>query len=368
MPKPSSTHQVIRFLEHQLRIVEPGGALPTTRQIMQACRVGPHSVAKGVETLRKRHQLEVRPQSGLFRTADSDKPVKLRVDVIYFVNDAGLARIIRDNEPCDDAFHGQLAQQIRQVARERDIELAIHVADGEEGNYLLCERLANDVDVKTCMTVSLSDLSLLRILTDAHLPIVNLFPSSFALPVNTVTNDPDTVTACQLQPLLDMGHRYIAYLHNINPAYPHRDMQLRREAFYRMCLAEGLKLSSDYVCRAGYHKEEIMQAAKQVLTLDPRPSAVICADQHLPYVYEVAAELGLRIPADLSVVGTDDKQVAQEMDPPATTVRVPRRESVLIAFDLLDEVLHGRTVAEGEFIDAPVASVIRESSAPCPSC
>lgn len=364
MPKPSSTHCVIRYLEHQLRLVEPGASLPTTRQIMLACRVGPHSVAKGVEELKRADQLEVRPQSGLFSPKTLPKQKHLSLDIIYFVNDSSLARIIRKDEYVQDSFHGELAQQLRMIASERKINLRIHVADGKESSYALCTRLAGDDKVKSCITVSLPDLSLLRVLTDAQLPVVNLFPSSFALPANSVTNDPDVVTACQLQLLLDGGHRTIAYLHNVNKAFPHRDMQLRREAFYRMCLEEGLKLSADYVCRAGHVPDEIRQAVQQVLSLDPCPTAVICADQHLPFVYEVASKMGLSIPMDMSVVGTDDKRIAQQVNPAATTVRIPRRESALVAFDLLDKVLHGHTVPAGDFANAPVTSVIRGSTSP----
>jgi DNA-binding LacI/PurR family transcriptional regulator len=365
MPKPSSTHLVVRFLEQRLRVAEPGAALPPTRQIMQQCGVGPHSVTAAVDSLKRRGLLDVRPSNGLYRPMQPAPKAPFAVDLVYFVIDPGMAQMIRGATPADDSFHGQVIDRFKSLSVDRDMALRVHVADGEENSYTLCQRLSRDARVKACITVSVPELSMLRVLVDAYLPVVNLFPSSFALPENSVTTDPDAVVACQMKPLLEHGHRRIAYLHNVQKAYPHRDLQLRREAFYRMCAENGLKLASQYVHFAGWDRNFVDQVVREVLGLDPRPTAVICADQHLPSVYAAAGAVGLSIPRDLSVVGTDDKPISQQVQPSATTVRVPRREAVEAAFDLLNQVMNGRVVPSGDFVEAPVAIVMRGSVSAC---
>ena len=49
-------------------------------------------------------------------------------------------------------------------------------------------------------------------------------------------------------------------------------------------------------------------------------------DLYANCIYRAAAELGLRIPEDVSVVGFSDDGFAQEMSPPLTTVRQPAYE------------------------------------------
>jgi DNA-binding LacI/PurR family transcriptional regulator len=68
--------------------------------------------------------------------------------------------------------------------------------------------------------------------------------------------------------------------------------------------------------------DDAITAAKTVLAVEPRPTAVLCFSDVLALgVVRVARGLGLSVPADLSVVGFDDSPAARHSDPPLTTVR-----------------------------------------------
>ena len=60
----------------------------------------------------------------------------------------------------------------------------------------------------------------------------------------------------------------------------------------------------------------------------PRPTAIVCANDRVAIgVVLAAAQLGLSVPADVSVVGyDDDENVAPCLVPALTTVRLPHRE------------------------------------------
>jgi DNA-binding LacI/PurR family transcriptional regulator len=58
-------------------------------------------------------------------------------------------------------------------------------------------------------------------------------------------------------------------------------------------------------------------------------------------VYEAAAERGLRVPADLSVVGFDDLPEALWTTPALTTVRRPLAEMAATALRLLLRLMEG---------------------------
>jgi LacI family transcriptional regulator len=70
------------------------------------------------------------------------------------------------------------------------------------------------------------------------------------------------------------------------------------------------------------------EAGRRMLAGDDPPTAVVCFNDRMAMgVYQAAAERGLRVPADLSVVGFDDAEpVAESLDPGLTTVALPHRE------------------------------------------
>jgi DNA-binding LacI/PurR family transcriptional regulator len=59
-----------------------------------------------------------------------------------------------------------------------------------------------------------------------------------------------------------------------------------------------------------------------LLERSPRPTAVLCfSDAIAAGVYRAASDAGLRVPAELSVVGFDDSRLARQLQPELTTVR-----------------------------------------------
>ena len=78
-------------------------------------------------------------------------------------------------------------------------------------------------------------------------------------------------------------------------------------------------------------------------------TAFICmSDGVADYVYEDIKAHGLRIPEDISVVGFDDVTKSAKLDPPLTTMHIPKFEMGKVAFDLLKdqyrEGSHSKTI------------------------
>jgi DNA-binding LacI/PurR family transcriptional regulator len=105
---------------------------------------------------------------------------------------------------------------------------------------------------------------------------------------------------------------------------------------YRSALdAAGLAADPGLVVRTGLTKEDGQTAAIGLLERAERPTAIFaCNDLQALGVYQAARELGLRIPADLSVVGFDDLPITALVDPPLTTVHQPLTEMAAAATEL----------------------------------
>ncbi|WP_441250716.1 LacI family DNA-binding transcriptional regulator [Kitasatospora sp. McL0602] len=138
--------------------------------------------------------------------------------------------------------------------------------------------------------------------------------------------------------LAALGHRRIGHLRSTHSAYTFR---VRQAAFEAAARARGLE-----VLEAGVSLNEGQAAASSaaygLLSRPDRPQAVVCDDDVVASgLYQAAAELGLRIPADVAVVGIDNIPVASLLAPPLTTVDLPGEELGRAGVDALAALLRG---------------------------
>ena len=141
---------------------------------------------------------------------------------------------------------------------------------------------------------------------------------------------------------LDAGHRRLGFIQNvvIDPASE------EREAGFRRALAErGISVNRRWIVPAGSGEiSDGYRVARALLEAADRPTALICFNDRVAVGAIVAAgELGLRVPADLSVVGyDDDEELAAHYPPGLTTVALPHYELGRVAVKtLLDSIKLG---------------------------
>ena len=66
-----------------------------------------------------------------------------------------------------------------------------------------------------------------------------------------------------------------------------------------------------------------VEVARELLRDELRATAVFAVSDHeAAFVNQAAAELGLKVPHDLSIVGFADLDFAATMNPPLTTMRI----------------------------------------------
>lgn len=160
--------------------------------------------------------------------------------------------------------------------------------------------------------------------------------------------------------LADLGHRSFAFISG-PPTF--RSSHERRSGFEEALAEQGLSLPKKHVLEGAYTYESGIACGRALLQLQPRPTAVFAAnDEMAAGVLAAAREGGVAVPAELSVVGFDDFQVASRVFPTLTTVRTPTREIGRLAADRL----MGREDDARDPKGRLPALVVRESSGPPP--
>lgn len=166
--------------------------------------------------------------------------------------------------------------------------------------------------------------------------------------------------------LTSHGHRSIGFLTNRDDI-PATHGRLEG---YRNALAEaGVPYRPDHVLveesdtRGGY------RAARQLLGRPDRPTALFCFNDRMAMgAYQAAAELGLRIPADLSVVGYDNQElIADGLHPGLTTMALPHYEMGAWAVTTIIEMIdRARGTTRGPWPVTMRCPIVRRESIGAP--
>ncbi|GAA4913499.1 LacI family DNA-binding transcriptional regulator [Nesterenkonia rhizosphaerae] len=140
--------------------------------------------------------------------------------------------------------------------------------------------------------------------------------------------------------LIEAGHRSVAHIAGPMDWFDARG----RVVGWRQALAVAELSAPPMVEAGGWTAESGYRAAQQIMSWGQLPDAVFAANDFLALgLIRALEERGLRVPADISVVGFDDVDAAGYFSPPLTTVRQPFEDAGRAALELLLDESHGLT-------------------------
>lgn len=130
--------------------------------------------------------------------------------------------------------------------------------------------------------------------------------------------------AAMVEHLVSLGHRRIAHI----LGDPKHGAGIWRLAGYRDGLKRaGLKENPAHMVQGRFSFESGVAAARRLLKLKQRPTAIFAADDDMAVgAIWAAAEAGVSVPREMSICGFDDTTIATQVWPLLTTVHQPVRE------------------------------------------
>lgn len=136
-----------------------------------------------------------------------------------------------------------------------------------------------------------------------------------------------------MEHLVKLGHKKIGFIGG--PANV-QSSQDRMVAYREVLTEQGLPLRKGWAVFADFTQAAGCKAARRMLSLPERPTAIFAANDVIALgVMESAEELGIGIPKDLSLVGYDDISYAALPRIQLTTVAQPTQEMGRIAAEHL---------------------------------
>jgi len=113
------------------------------------------------------------------------------------------------------------------------------------------------------------------------------------------------------------GHRRISFIQGEKGAVSRE----RLAGFYKACAELGIRVPVEYVREGHFHDPAGCTAfIRELLQMDEKPTCVLCPDDYscLGALWLLESQ-GLRVPADISLVGYDGIRMSQMMTPRLTT-------------------------------------------------
>ncbi len=263
--------------------------------------------------------------------------------------------LVADFEP----FSTEVLKGAADAIRGTGFELVAYSAGGRVDEHVGWERrylsrvMGTLVDGAVLVTPTVTDVRY-----DG--PIVAVDPHTGRSELPTVTGDNLQGARLGVDHLLELGHRRIGMVTG------RRDLvsaQLRERGFRDAHKAAGVAVDEALLQPGAYEPEQAREAARTLLTLPEPPTAVFAAnDLSALATLEVAAELGIDVPGQLSVVGFDNIPESAMAHPPLTTVQQPIRQMGHDAIAMLVTLIAGEAL-EDTHVTLETTLVRRRSTA-----
>ena len=189
-------------------------------------------------------------------------------------------------------------------------------------------------------------------------PVVAVEPiqSSTDFPAVLSTNHQGVLEAMAY--LVSLGHRRIGY---IGGRADLQSAQRRLDGYIDGLAAAGIPVDPALVLTGDYTRPTGATSARMLLSLATPPTAILASSDETAFgVYDVAAEYGIRIPEDLSVVGFDNTAESAVANPPLTTVDQAIETMGKLAAQIMLTLMRDQ-LWETQLNKVPTKLVIRQS-------
>jgi LacI family transcriptional regulator len=279
-----------------------------------------------------------------------------------------VALLIREG---DNPFYGEVLAGVRAVAAPRGYTVLVASSEGDYAAEQQAVRLLHAKEVDGLLVYPVldehADLSHLFEMRRRNFPFV-LLEGVRGLPASLVDVDNRAAARAATEHLITLGHRRL--VHFAGPEYSLHTRE-RLDGVREACSAAHVRFGDEHVVLAGAHLDGGYRAALTYFRdsdAAARPTGVTCYNDLVAAgVMSALAELGLRVPHDVSVVGFDDIPIAGHLATPLTTVHVPKYESGQLAAELLLAQIESSAPSAPERRSLEASLTVRASTAPPPT-
>ena len=255
-------------------------------------------------------------------------------------------------------YFPEVAAAFQDQALLHDMDVIVMNTNYDHHRALKCvQRLIGLQVAGVAVLTSEFDPAMRKMLAQREIPGVYSDVSDVGRNISTLPADLESGIGQAIQHLVSLGHKRLGYIGG--PVHL-LTARRRRKAFLDIAASSGAEVQvvdSEFNPQGGYY-------GASRLFLSFSPTAIITGNDMCAIgAMHWASDQGIRIPAQLSIVGYDDISFAPFTQPPLTTVALPRTELGRAAFQALRDMSENPSRMGKAYPQHPTL-MIRQTTAP----
>lgn len=279
-----------------------------------------------------------------------------------------------------DAYFSEVLHGIQERAWESGYSVYISYTDiteacvacMEEGDFDFFERRERDIleglinrNIQGLILNSIqNDQALTSFVSNTDLPCV-LFQRHIPGKTHDIFKCKDAQgTQEAMNYLLSLGHRRIALMEGYG--YESHSVKYRKEVWKHSLAKAGIDVDPDLLCDGRYDSTTAYELTSALLSMEDRPTAIIYYSDTMAMAgIRAATDMGIHIPAELSIIGYDNLLIDEVMIPRLTSVNQMSAHIGREMMERLIERIENPSLPQ-KIQEYPQNLVIRESTGAAP--
>jgi len=244
----------------------------------------------------------------------------------------------------EDIFHsyfaGEIIKGVSLAASRLKIDILIHIVDRLDQRRWLDSSLLDRNFIAGIIFADIdNDLSVVKRAITSGIPCIVL-NNTLREPINCIAVDNKSAAEEIVQHFVKLGHKRIATIAGDQST---QAGVMRLKGFEKSLKKHGITTPKQYITIGDFLRTPARNAAKKLLALKSRPTAIFAASDVMALeLIDIARSKGIKVPEDLSVIGFDDNPLISTCSIPLSTVPQPLIEMGRLGTENLYKISKGK--------------------------
>jgi Transcriptional regulators len=278
----------------------------------------------------------------------------------YF-NSIGVLSTRSSNQTFGNPYFSIVIQSIAEICENYNHDILLNFSINEEKEVEKCISMINSKVVKGFILLSsrINDI-LVEKLTELNFPFVvigKVLNEHLSDSIYTVDTDNINDSKEAINYLIKLNHKTIACIHAPLKYVVSKE---RLDGYIEAHKENNIPVNYSLIADGGYTVNDAYIATKNILNTPVKPTAIFATDDIKALgVYKALKELELKIPEDISLIGHNNYETTEFIEPPLTTINVPIQKLGFLATEVLFDIINGKQPEKRTILETKL--IIRDS-------